>query len=498
MNLLYWIIASLFVLASFHIFVFSLIQLHLLYLSRQKVATIQHRLNDGNLPFITIQLPIYNEQYVVKKLIEKIVVLAYPRDKFEIQILDDSTDETSAIIQSTLQAYVDSDLQISYIRRTNRKGYKAGALAEATLEAKGDLIAIFDADFRPETDFLLKTVPYFQNKKVGALQTRWGHLNEEQSVLTKLQSILLNNHFIVEQNGRFRGGLFLQFNGTAGIWRKSAIEAAGGWLPDTLTEDLDLSYRAQMAGWRIVFLNDVVCPAEIPATLKALKVQQFRWMQGGAESARKHLRNVWSSSASKLQKIHGTMHLLSSYVFISILLTAVLSVPMIFAVKHLEISPAFFGVFSLGMLFNGLVFFVANYYTGWLHLSKRRRIFRFITLFPLLIIYCMGLAFHNSVAIYKGFMGIHTPFNRTPKYDTTTSITQRRPSQYKPRPVAFIAWMELLLGIYFMLGIGIAFYTDNYSFLSYNVLLVIAYTLVIIQSANFGFLTRIKVTLKQA
>lgn len=485
MIVLSWIITGLFIAASSHITLFSLVQLQLLFYAGKRHLTLFPKMRKNNLPYVTVQLPVYNEKYVIKRLIETICQLDYPINKLEIQILDDSTDETSDIITQTIASFPQLDLV--HIRRMNRSGYKAGALQHATPLAKGELLAIFDADFRPDPDFLLKTVPFFQNKAVGALQTRWGHLNEDYSALTKLQSILLNNHFIIEQSGRYNAGFMLQFNGTAGLWRKKTIAEVGGWQADTLTEDLDLSYRAQLADWKIVFLNNVVCPAEIPTDLKALKVQQFRWMQGGAQNARKHLRSIWQSEFSLMKKLHASLHLFSSLAFFSILLTALLSIPMLYILEILGINKAFLGLFSIGLLLNGLVFFYANYYTGWIHLPKHRRVLRFVKMFPLLMLYCMGLAFHNTVAVAKGLIGINTPFYRTPKYGSgDVGQTEEKKANYKTLPLSFMAKAELMLILYFIMGIALAFYTHYFSFLLYNIILVIAYTVVSVQSREWG------------
>jgi len=240
-------------------------------------------------PMVTVQLPLYNEQYVVERLIDTIAAFDYPKDRFEIHILDDSNDETLDIVKRKVEEYKAKGFQIEQILRPIRQGFKAGALKDGTIFAKGEFLAIFDADFMPRADFLKKTVPFFQDPKVGVVQTRWEHINQNYSLITKLQALQLNVHFTVEQVGRMQGDYFLQFNGTAGVWRKSTIDDAGGWEADTLTEDLDLSIRAQMKGWKIKFLEEIGSPAELPAEMNALKSQQFRWMKGGAETARKML-----------------------------------------------------------------------------------------------------------------------------------------------------------------------------------------------------------------
>jgi len=272
-------------------------------------------------PMVTVQLPLYNEQYVVERLIDTIAEFDYPKDRFEIHILDDSTDETLDIVKRKVEEYKAKGFQIEQILRTVRQGYKAGALKDGTVFAKGEFLAIFDADFMPKPDFLKKTVPFFQDPKVGVVQTRWEHINQNYSLITKLQALQLNVHFTVEQVGRMQGDYFLQFNGTAGVWRKSTIEDAGGWEADTLTEDLDLSIRAQMKGWKIKFLEEIGSPAELPAEMNALKSQQFRWMKGGAETARKMLPTLWKSKdLTTRQKIHATQHLFASSVFLFVFL----------------------------------------------------------------------------------------------------------------------------------------------------------------------------------
>jgi cellulose synthase/poly-beta-1,6-N-acetylglucosamine synthase-like glycosyltransferase len=270
------------------ILTYNLLQLNLLrhYLGREKSAPAPP-LNAETMPFVTIQLPLYNEPYVAERLIDNIVALDYPRDRFEVQILDDSTDSTTELCEKKAAFHRNQGVDIRVIHRTDRKGYKAGALAEGLLQARGEFVAIFDADFLPTPQFLQKTVPYFQEAKVGVVQTRWSHLNEDYSLFTKLQALQLNVHFTIEQMGRKAGHHFLQFNGTAGIWRKRAIDDAGGWKADTLTEDLDLSFRAQLNHWEIVYLEDIESPAELPVEMNGIKSQQFRWMKGGAENARR-------------------------------------------------------------------------------------------------------------------------------------------------------------------------------------------------------------------
>ncbi|MCK5033885.1 MAG: glycosyltransferase family 2 protein, partial [Calditrichia bacterium] len=269
------IILNIYLLALFVVGIFSLEAAYLIYNYLKKKNEKVKNAEMSDLPFVTVQLPIYNEIYVAERLIDSVCALEYPKDKLEIQILDDSTDETIKISNDLVNKYKASGFNIELIQRVDRVGYKAGALRNGLVSAKGEFIAIFDADFIPEKNFLLNTVNYFENKNVGMVQTRWEHLNEEYSYLTKAQAFGLAGHFVIEQNGRNNAGLFINFNGTAGIWRKTCIEDAGNWQADTLTEDLDLSYRAQLKGWKFIFLNDVVTPSELPAEVNALKSQQY-------------------------------------------------------------------------------------------------------------------------------------------------------------------------------------------------------------------------------
>ena len=310
---------------------YCLLQFHLLFYYKRfhwsnQNATYLRADTDDDLPFVTIQLPVFNEMYVVERLIDKIVEFDYPKDKYEIHVLDDSTDETLEISRRKVEEYKAKGFHIELLHRTDRTGYKAGALKEGMKRAKGEFIAIFDADFLPRKDFLRTTIPYFNNPKVGVVQTRWEHINKDYSLITQLQALQLNVHFTVEQAGRRAGNFMLQFNGTAGVWRTECINDAGGWEADTLTEDLDLSYRAQMKGWEITYLEKFGSPAELPAEMNGLKSQQYRWMKGGAETAKKMLPTVWKSDLSFLQKLHATVHLMSSGVFLFIFLGGVFSV----------------------------------------------------------------------------------------------------------------------------------------------------------------------------
>ena len=403
-----------------------------------------------SLPFVTIQLPIYNELYVVERLLDNIARLEYPMECFEVDVLDDSTDETTEIVHRKIEALRARGLQFRHIRRSVRSGYKAGALKDALQVARGEFIAIFDADFLPKPNFLEQVLPWFSNEQTGVVQTRWEHLNESYSVLTRLQALMLNVHFRVEQQGRQTGGYLGQFNGTGGIWRRSAIVAAGGWQTDTLTEDLDLSVRAQIKGWRIVYLEEVTCPAELPAEMNGLKSQQFRWMKGGAETARKILVPLWKSDLTRKQKGGATLYLLASTVFPLVFLFTVSSVPAIYLPGEWSVREY---LPMLGLA--ALIPFVAVQYVSNVQVvarngGRRRLLGRFLILLPLFLAFSMGLALHNTVAVVEGWLGKRTEFVRTPKFNLTRPNDTFAMSRYLATRVSWVTLMEGLLALYFL------------------------------------------------
>lgn len=463
-----------------YITIYCLIQFQLLYEYKK-----YHRNNKGGmlpqangkeeLPFVTVQLPIFNEMYVVDRLIDNIVQFDYPKDRFEIHVLDDSTDETVEITRKKVEEYKAKGFNIEQICRTDRKGYKAGALKEATKKAKGDFIAIFDADFLPKPDFLRATIPYFKNDKVGVVQTRWEHINQDYSLLTRLQAMQLNVHFTVEQQGRKAGNFLLQFNGTAGVWRKETIESAGGWEADTLTEDLDLSIRAQLKGWEIVYLEKFPSPAELPAEMNGLKSQQFRWMKGGAETAKKMLPTVWKSDLSWRQKLHTTAHLLGSTVFVFIFIVGVFSVPLLFILSEFGFSSDFLAWFLVGMLSILAIYYVANVEAELKKESYAKMLFKFIFLFPLFLAISMGLSLHNSVAVLQGYFGKKSPFVRTPKFDIKGIRDTFKKRQYLASKITWTTLMEGLLTLYFLAAVIWAIYWDHNIFLVFHALLAIGY-----------------------
>ncbi len=399
-------IATLLVILLFASHGFIMIYYHNKYLKNEPKGTDVV----GEEKSVTIQLPMYNELYVADRLINAICALDYPKDKLEIQVLDDSTDETVQIVAESVRLKQLEGYDIKHVRRGSREGYKAGALKEGLKTAKGEFVAIFDADFIPHPDFLRKTMRYFTNDETGLVQTRWEHMNEEYSIITKIQALALNGHFVIEQTVRNRSGFFINFNGTGGVWRKSCIFDAGNWHADTLTEDLDLSYRAQLKGWKFIYLRDITTPSELPVEMNALKAQQFRWTKGAIETCKKILPLVWKSDIPLRVKLQSTFHLTNNFAFPFILLAGILNVPLIFIKNSGPYDPFFniMAVFVLGFISSFLMYLYAqkDVDADW-----RKR----IALFPLFMAGSMGLAVNNSRAVFEGLLDRKSEFVRTPK-----------------------------------------------------------------------------------
>ena len=442
-----WIITILYTLSLLYLFLFSIGQLHLTMIYRRQRGKEAGTPVNGFQPSVTIQLPIYNEKYVVERLIEAVARIDYPREKMEIQILDDSTDETSGIIYQKLEWLKRSGPEMKHIHRTVREGYKAGALKEGLETATGDFIVIFDSDFIPGPDFLQKTLPHFTDPGIGVVQTRWGHINKDYSLITQLQAFGLDAHFSIEQTARSEAGSFINFNGTCGVWRKSCILDAGGWSADTLTEDLDLSYRAQLKGWKFKYLEDVVTPGELPVVMPVIKLQQYRWNKGAAETARKLIGKVVRSDLRMIQKIHAFLHLFNSSVFVALFMAAVLSLPMLY-IK--DSHPALHKLFNVGGVFLIGFLSVAVFYWTATQRFYDHPLRTFLILFPGFLIVSMGLSLHNSIAVLEGWLGIKSPFLRTPKFNI---IGKRDPwlnNTYLSANVSIITVMEGFLCVSFV------------------------------------------------
>jgi cellulose synthase/poly-beta-1,6-N-acetylglucosamine synthase-like glycosyltransferase len=466
-------------LALSFIFLYSIVQINLAinYLRKKKSQeTILPTLAEKDLPFVTVQLPLYNELYVVERLIDAVSKFDYPKDKFEIQILDDSNDETVEIVATKVNEYKAKGFQIYQHQRKKRVGFKAGALVEGTRIAKGEFIAIFDADFLPRADFLKQTIPYFIDEKIGVVQSKWEHINKNYSLLTRLQAFGLDAHFTVEQTGRNINNHFINFNGTAGVWRKSCIADAGGWQSDTLTEDLDLSYRAQLKGWKFKYLEELGSPAELPAAMNALKTQQFRWTKGAAECTRKNLIRVLKNKEIPFKtKTHALFHLMNSSVFICIVLLSVLSIPMLI-IKNNFIEYAL--LFKLGSFFIISILFLSVFYFVSLssgYKNKLKAFLHFIILFPFFLSVSMGLSLHNAIAVIEGYSGKKTPFIRTPKFNITANKDAWKGNKYLVSSLSFLIVFEFILAIYFGFGIYKAFIYNDFVMLPFHVMLFLGF-----------------------
>lgn len=448
------------------------LQLTWLYIKSKKKSAISATSHSTSKPSVTIQLPIYNEKYVVERLIEAVSRLDYPKEKLEIQILDDSTDDTTEIILKKIESLRGLKLDIKLIHREERSGYKAGALDHGFKLAKGEFIAIFDADFIPAPDFLENTLYLFSEPSVGAVQTRWGHINKDYSILTQLQAFGLDAHFSIEQSARNFAGSFINFNGTCGIWRKECIADAGGWSSDTLTEDLDLSYRAQLKDWKFKYLENVSTPGELPVIMPAIKAQQYRWNKGGAETARKIFGQVLRSDISGVNKIHAFFHLFNSSVFLGVLIAALSSVPMLFIKRnHPEINWIFNTgiIFLFGFMSISLFYWVA---TKRFHKDTAKT---FLNLFPGFLMISMGLSLHNGLAVIEGLLGIKTPFVRTPKFNITHKGEPWKNNVYVHPSLNFITLVEGVLCLYFLSGIVIGVYLQISVLIFFHVMLAIGF-----------------------
>jgi cellulose synthase/poly-beta-1,6-N-acetylglucosamine synthase-like glycosyltransferase len=471
-------------LAMSGVTIYCVLQFHLLYLYKKyhkenpDVRYKKYELGDNNVPFVTVQLPMYNEMYVAERIIDCVALQEYPKDKFQIQVLDDSTDETVQIVAAKVAELKAKGFDIEHIHRVNRQGFKAGALQEAMPRVKGEFIAIFDADFTPRYDFLRTTMAYFEDDKVGIVQTRWEHINQDYSFLTKLQALQLNVHFTVEQAGRSYGNLLLQFNGTAGVWRKKVINEAGGWQSDTLTEDLDLSFRAQIMGYKIQYLEKLESPAELPVEMNGLKGQQFRWNKGGAQNARKLLKMVWGTDKlNYLQKFHATSQLLAYGVFLWVFIAAVSSVSLSFAFADLGISTHFLSFSVLGLFSVAGIYYTANV-TAALNREHPATFWekvRFFGLFLSFMPISMGLSLYNAIAVIEGYRGKASSFVRTPKYGINKENKQFNKTSYVAKKISWVTIAEGFMALLFTGAVITGIVTDNTAFVMFHTMLALGF-----------------------
>ncbi|MGM0636198.1 MAG: glycosyltransferase [Bacteroidota bacterium] len=472
-----YVILMLYGIALFTVFIYGLIQLDIIfsYLKKQRNKTIPPSIK--NLPKVTIQLPIYNEDYVVKRLIKSIIELDYPKELLEIQVLDDSDKDSFQMTKKLVATYQQKGFDVKQISRKKRTDFKAGALKNGLKTATGEFIAIFDADFIPKTDWLKQTIPHFySDSKIGVVQTRWGHINRNYSLLTKVQAFALDYHFILEQNGRSYRNSFINFNGTAGIWRKKCILDAGNWQGNTLTEDLDLSYRAQAKQWKIEYLDDVETPAELPVSINAAKSQQFRWNKGAAENFQKNIADLFQSKRFSFgTKIHGLFHLLNSSMFLVILMLAILSLPVLWIKQHFPETYLWYYFFAvLGS--SSLIFFI-GYFLSFTRINGKswKNFFSFLGLFFSFFSIAMGLSLHNSIAVLEGHFGKKSAFIRTPKFNIRHKSDRWENKKYRIKTIQPLVIAELLFAFYFGYGIWLSLQYKDFGLLPFFAMLTFGF-----------------------
>jgi cellulose synthase/poly-beta-1,6-N-acetylglucosamine synthase-like glycosyltransferase len=467
--ILFTYIGSLLVLFTFGSHGFIMVYYYLKY--RHKRDDLNGELNEY--PNVTIQLPVFNEMYVVERLIKSTCEIDYPLDNLEIQVLDDSTDETVEIVSNIVNEYSLRGFDIKHIHRDDRTGFKAGALKEGLVTSKGEFIAIFDADFIPRKNFLKVVIPFFKDPKIGMVQTRWEHLNRGYSLITQILSLALDGHFVMEQQARNKANYFINFNGTSGIWRKECIYDAGNWEADTLTEDLDLSYRAQLKGWKFRYLTDFTTPAEVPSEIVSVKSQQFRWTKGAIETCKKILPRVWKSKFPLKLKIISTFHLTNNIVFPFILIACILNTPIVLIKNGGQYDTyfTFMSVFVLAFIASFLFYLYSqkDVYEDW-----RKR----IILFPLFMAGSMGFAINNTKAVFQAIINKKTEFVRTPKYLIVDKKDSWVDKKYVHKKISLSVIFELLIALYSFAGVIISIITLQISALPFQLMFSFGFGLV--------------------
>jgi cellulose synthase/poly-beta-1,6-N-acetylglucosamine synthase-like glycosyltransferase len=446
MGVFYFTITAALALYGFHNLITTILYLRMKTPTKRKEET--HPPKEW--PRVTVQLPVFNEKYTVERLLHAVTQLDYPADRLQIQVLDDSTDDTFNLLEELVSQYQNRGVDIQVIHRVDRKGYKAGALDNGLRTATGDLIGIFDADFVPKRDWLKRTVPFFQNQELGCLQTRWGHTNQQYNSLTAAEAMGIDGHFIIEQTVRSKNGFFLNFNGTAGLWRLACIQDAGGWQWDTLTEDLDLSYRAQMRGWKFDYLPDVVVPAELPPQVEAYKKQQFRWAKGSFQVVRKILPSVLRAKLPLKVRFMALLHLTGYFVHPLMLSLLLLTLPVGLLV------PGAFKVFPISVVAGlgpPLLYLTAT-------ATQHRSIWKRLRSFPVLVIVGFGLSLSTTIAVLEGLFSKGGAFIRTPKLNVGNRPQRKQKvDRAYVAPLSALVWIEIILGIYALVtGIVLAPY----------------------------------------
>jgi len=444
------------------------------------------------LPYVTIQLPMYNEMYVAERLIDAVVKMDYPADRLEIQVLDDSTDETVSIASRRVDMYREQGIDISYIHRDNRKGFKAGALAEGMRIARGEFIAVFDADFVPNRNFLHNTIHYFTDDQIGMVQLRWSHLNRNYSLMTQLQSIFLDGHFVIEHTARNRTGCFFNFNGTAGIWRKVAIADGGGWEHDTLTEDLDLSYRTQMKGWKFVYLPELAVPAELPVDVIAFKAQQHRWAKGSIQTCKKLLPRIMHANLPFKVKREAFVHLAANFAYLLMIPLSIAILPVMILRRNLNWGQML--ALDVPLFLMATVSFAVFYivsqkelYANWTQTLKY---------LPMLMALGIGLSVNNSVAVVEAVLNQESEFVRTPKFGIEDKGDKWVGKKYRGNKKMLIPAIELVLAVYFSFAVVISIAEGIWLTMPFLLMFQFGYSYMSYQS--FSIMIKKRLVLKRA
>jgi cellulose synthase/poly-beta-1,6-N-acetylglucosamine synthase-like glycosyltransferase len=474
------------ILAAYGIHRYALVYNY--YKNRKRVAGPPPEITEW--PRVTVQLPIYNERYVIERLVEAVAAFDYPRERLDIQVLDDSTDETQEVARNCVERYQGLGVPIAYIHRDNREGFKAGALQEGLKCAQGEFVAIFDADFIPPADFLRRTVPYFADAKLAMAQTRWSYINRDYSALTEVEAILLDGHFVIEHSSRFRTGLFFNFNGTAGIWRRAAIEDAGGWQHDTLTEDTDLSYRAQLHGWRFVYLPEIECPSELPVEMNAFKSQQARWAKGLMQTAKKILPRVLRSEVSGSVKAEAFFHLTANISYPLMVFMSIILLPAMIV----RFYQGWFQVLVIDLpLFLASTCSISSFYLAAeraLYPKTWKRTFLYL---PFVMAVGIGLSMRNAMAVIEAIFGVKSEFVRTPKYRVEAGAHGDGAwarKKYRKR-AGWMPFAEVVLGLYFAAAVVYALQNENYATVPFLLLFVWGYLYTGVMSLAPTYLERL-------
>src|ERR1700719_1550125 len=458
--------------------------------NRKKIAPPPPEISEW--PRVTVQLPIYNERYVIERLVDAVAQFDYPRELLDIQVLDDSTDETREVARACVERHAIQGLPISYIHRTNREGFKAGALENGLKTAQGEFVAIFDADFIPQADFLRRTVPYFLDPategKIGMVQTRWTYLNSDYSLLTRVETILLDGHFVIEHGGRSRRGTFFNFNGTAGVWRRTAIDAAGGWEHDTLTEDTDLSYRAQLKGWKFLYLPDIECASELPVDMNGFKAQQARWAKGLMQTAKKILPKVFSSDVPFFVKSEAFFHLTANISYpLMVLLSTMLLPAMI-----VRFYQGWFQMLVIDLpLFLASTCSISSFYLAAQKELRPKKWYRTFLYMPFVMATGIGISVRNAQAVIEAITGKKTEFARTPKYNIAGKQGSYAKKSYKNK-AGWMPYAEIFLGVYFTLTVVYAVLNENYATVPFLLLFVWGYLYTGIMSLGQTYLANLR------